>query len=221
MKKILILILVGILSSCSNPTEKEFDKETIKTDLDNLVANKELDKETRREFLLYIWARQETQSMPKGIIYSELLSDYFKFQKCEDLSCIKIKSKVEEIRLEEKRLDFAEKVTIALVEKDVESVPEKGLYFKYQIGLGNKSGKELQGIKVSMTIRDKFNVILQQSDITFENLEKLNDSTYVNFWYVPYDADIDNDQKVRISEMEDLNINFDIENILYKDGSLE
>ena len=84
MKKTLILFVsIFILFSCSNPLEKEFNKDTIKTDLDNLVKDKEIDSLSRKEVLLYIWARQETFSIPKKTTYKEILNDFYNYKKCK------------------------------------------------------------------------------------------------------------------------------------------
>lgn len=197
MKKILLLFIsLFVILSCSNPLEKEFNKDTIKTDLDNLVKNKEIDTLSRKEVLLYIWARQETFSIPKKTTYKEILNDFYNFQKCKDLSCLTLKAKVEQIRIEEHQLDLLEKVNIAVVEKGFYETYEKEPYILYQIGLVNKAKKDLKGLKGTMIIKDQFDELLLSSEITFTELKYLGKNAYTVDWLIPYDASDEKDEKI-------------------------
>lgn len=222
MKKTLILFVsIFILFSCSNPLEKEFNKDTIKTDLDNLVKDKEIDSLSRKEVLLYIWARQETFSIPKKTTYKEILNDFYNYKKCKDLSCLALKAKVEKIRIEEHQLDLLEKVNIAVVEKGFYETFEKEPFISYQIGIINKVKKDVKGLKGIMIIKDQFDELLLTSEITLTELKSLDKKTYTADWLIPYNSSVEKEEKIYNSKLEDLNITFELEKILYKDGSFD
>jgi hypothetical protein len=222
MKKTLILFVsIFIFFSCSNPSEKEFNKDTIKTDLDNLVKDKEIDTLSRKEILLYIWARQETFSIPKKTTYKEIINDFYNYKKCKDLSCLALKTRVEKIRIEEHQFDLLEKVNIAVIEKGFYQTFEKEPFISYKIGVINKVKKDIKGLKGTMIIKDQFDELLLASEITLTELKVLDEKTYTSDWLIPYNSSDEKEEKIYNSKLEDLNISFKLEKILYKDRSFD
>ncbi len=222
MKKrlFLIAILISILS-CSNPIEKEFNKETMFNDLNSLVKSNEIDSLGGKEVELYILARQETFTLPTKIKYKEILSDFITFKKCKDLSCLALRTKVEKVRVEMKTLELATKVTVAVVDKYYYETVSKEPYIFYQLGIGNFTKKEIKGVNGEMIVKDQFGVLLQTSEITTTELKYLKKDTYGSNWLIPYNVNNENHLKILNTKFDDLKIEFNIVKILYKDGTIE
>ena len=222
MNKILLLIAVFIvLISCSNPINKEYNKKTMSTDLDNLVKNNEIDSLGKDELQLYIWARQETFTLPTKIKYKEILSDFISFKKCKDLSCLALKAKVEKIRIEVNSLELGAKVSVAIIDKFYYETVSKEPYILYQLGIGNFTKKEIKGVNGEMIIKDQFGVLLQTSEITTTELKYLKKDFYTSTWLIPYNSYNENQLKILNTKFDDLKVEFNIVKILYKDGTVE
>jgi len=221
MKKIIYLSLLAIsIVSCSNPMNREYNKETVKEDFKAITQEDAATEEEMQVITGWLMRSELSNESVEGKTYAEILDKANDFKREQEELAEKAR-KEEEAKIE--RLNKA--VTVSLYEKVfVASDYNVGRYedylcFKYVIE--NKENKKIKALKFDFDIYNSLGEKLME-DYSISVTEKpVNPSSSVKgdacFNYNNYKSGM---AAVKTATFDNLMFKIKVEKIVYEDGTV-
>jgi hypothetical protein len=220
MKKIVIVAGLIFLTACSNPTSKKYNEATINEDLKEIGESKKWNEKEAGLFAGWlIRAKLKGESL-ENKTYQNILDEAKKFKAEEDALAEKAKKEAEERKQKMKNA-----VTVTIFAKEyVPSNFDAGRledYNLFKYALQNKSSKEIKAAKISFKI---FNALGEQIGDSY-SMDFTDDRIAANTTFkgdaaFDYNQFSNDDKKIASAKFEDLIFDFDVQKVVYTDGSV-
>ncbi|KAB1231648.1 hypothetical protein [Chryseobacterium viscerum] len=220
MKKIVIVASLIFLTACSNPTSKKYNEATITEDLKEIGESKKWNEKEAGLFAGWlIRAKLKGESL-ENKTYQNILDEAKKFKAEEDALAEKAKKEAEERKQKMKNA-----VTVTIFAKEyVPSNFDAGRledYNLFKYALQNKSSKEIKAAKISFKI---FNALGEQIGDSY-SMDFTDDRIAANTTFkgdaaFDYNQFSNDDKKIASAKFEDLIFDFDVQKVVYTDGSV-
>lgn len=213
MRKLLIAMTVLLgLYSCSSPLDKEYNDETVEQDTE---AIRESEKLTDEELGLIAGWIVKSKLQDKDLTnkkYSEILKEAKDFKNEQQELAEKAKKEEKE---KQERLGGA--LTVAMYDKGYREYDYQE-YLTYSFAFENKTQKDIRAFKGIVSIQDLFNSEIKEINLTVDDPISAGEifrATYTT----EYNQFMDEDSRLKGKDMEDLNVVWKPEKIIFKDGS--
>ncbi|MEG0925109.1 hypothetical protein [Chryseobacterium sp.] len=220
MKKILLLCGLVFLTACSNPTSKKYNEATLAEDLKEIGESKKWNEQDAGLFAGWmIRAKLKGESL-ENKTYQVILDEAKKFKAEEEALAAKAKKEAE---VRKQKMKEALIVTIF----DKEYVPsnfEAGRlddYNLFKYAIQNKSTKEIKAAKISFKIFNSLGEQIGDSySMDFTDDRIAGNATFKGDAAFDYNQFSNEDKKIAAAKLEDLSFDFDVQKIVYSDGSI-
>lgn len=219
MKKILLFAILISLSACSNPTSQKYDENKLTEDLTAIKKSNKWSSEDAELFAGWLIRSKLKGEALEEKTYQNILDEAKKYKSEQQALAEKAKKEVEERKVKMKNA-----ITVTIFGKDfAPSNYEAGRiddYNVFQYAIQNKSQKEIKAAKISFKV---FNSLGDQigdgynMDFTDDRIP--GNGTYKNDMAFSYNQFTDSDSKIRNAKFEDLIFDFDVQKIVYSDGT--
>lgn len=220
MKKILVLCGLIFLTSCSNPADKQYNEATMAEDLKEIGASKKWSEQDAGLFAGWlIRAKLKGESL-ENKTYQGILDEAKKFKAEEDALAEKAKREIEARKQKMKNA-----ITVTIFAKEfVPSNFDTGQledYNLFKYAIENKSAKEIKAAKISFKIFNSLGEQVGESygmDFTDDRIP--GNGTFKGDAAFSYNQFSNDDKKIASAKFEDLIFDFDVQKIVYSDGSV-
>lgn len=220
MKKILVLCGLVFLTACSNPTSKKYNEATMAEDLKEIGESKKWNEQDAGLFAGWlIRAKLKGESL-ENKTYQGILDEAKKFKAEEEALAAKAKKEAEV-----RKQKMKEALIVTIFDKeyvpsnfDVGRLDDYNL-FKYAIQ--NKSPKEIKAAKISFKIYNSLGEQIGDSySMDFTDDRIAGNATFKGDAAFDYNQFSNEDKKIAAAKLEDLSFDFDVQKIVYSDGSI-
>jgi len=215
----ILIVTAIVLAGCSDPRNYEVAKLTEE-------QQKEMGKKLNADEggKLAGWMLRNSiggKGIPAGVTVAQAIKQQEEWtvkQKEEEAKAEEIKRRVEAER-KAKQEEFAKLITVALVGKKNSHGEYGRRFISLEIAYENKSGKDIQGVKGVLRLNDIF------GDKIINIRWSYDDGVPANTTRVERNSGIDVNQfkddhmKLWNSDMEKIRATFEVQTIIYKDGS--
>ncbi|EDM43184.1 hypothetical protein SCB49_11934 [unidentified eubacterium SCB49] len=211
-KTILFLVTITFLISCSGPLDKQYNEDTLAEDAKEIKEAGDLSDEDAQIMAGWIVRAKMTDEKLEGKTYSEILNEAKDYKKEQE--ALAEKAKLEE---EEKRQRLGSALTVAMYDKGSEKYDYQE-YLTYSLAFENKTDKEIRAFKGSISIQDLFETEIKTISLTIDDPIKAGE-TFKGTYTTDYNQFKDEDIRLKNKDMDDLNIVWTPEKIIFSDGS--
>ncbi|PWN67452.1 hypothetical protein [Chryseobacterium oncorhynchi] len=220
MKKILVLCGLVFLTACSNPTSKKYNEATMAEDLKEIGESKKWNEQDAGLFAGWlIRAKLKGESL-ENKTYQGILDEAKKFKAEKEALAAKAKKEAEV-----RKQKMKEALIVTIFDKeyvpsnfDVGRLDDYNL-FKYAIQ--NKSPKEIKAAKISFKIYNSLGEQIGDSySMDFTDDRIAGNATFKGDAAFDYNQFSNEDKKIAAAKLEDLSFDFDVQKIVYSDGSI-
>ncbi|UOE39698.1 hypothetical protein [Chryseobacterium oryzae] len=220
MRKIILGAAIIVLASCSNPTNKKYNEKTMSEDLKEIAESKKWSEEDSGLFAGWLLRAKFKGESLESKSYQDILDEAKKYKAEEEVLAEKAKKEAEARKQKMKNA-----ITVTIFGKGfVKSDWEKGItddYNLFDYAIENKSGKEVKAAKIKFRIYNSLGDQLGDDyimDFTDDRIAPRG--RYQNQAAFSYNQFKDDDAKIASAKFEDLIFDFDVEKIVYSDGSV-
>lgn len=219
MKKLLLIAGLFLLASCSNPTSKKYNEATMAEDLKEIGESKKWNEQDAALFAGWLIRSKFKGESLENKTYQGILDEAKKYKSEQEVLAEKAKKEIEERKVKMKNA-----ITVTIFGKDfAPSNYEAGRlddYNVFKFAIQNRSPKEIKAAKISFKV---FNSLGDQIgngySMDFTDDRIAGNSTFKNDMAFSYNQFTDSDSKIRYAKFEDLIFEFDVEKIVYSDGT--
>lgn len=212
MKKVLLLLFLIGLASCSGPLDKKYNEATLAEDGKEIKESGKLSDEDAQIMAGWIVRAKLKGEDLEDKTYSEILEEAKNYQKQQEELAIKAKQEEEE---KKERLGAA--LTVALYNKGYEEYDYKD-YLTYSFAFENKTDKDIRAFKGSISINDLFDSEIKTINLTIDDpimAGEIFKGTYTS----DYNQFRDEDSRLKNKDMADLKVVWTPEKIIFADGT--
>lgn len=212
------LLCAALLGGCSDP--KNY-KATSLTEKQRDELLKKLTNEERSDFAAWMLRHAMSGKTPAPeTTVAQALAEQDAWrtqQKAEEAKEEALKQKVEAERAA-KRAEFAKLITIAVTGKKNSENEYGQQYVSFSLAYENKSEKDIRGVKGVIRVANLFGDKIFNGSWTFDNGLPGKQSTVESGSY-EINRFIDTHQKLWETDFEKMKVTFDVQTILFKDGT--
>lgn len=217
MKKLILLIILSLVISCSSSLNKKFNEDTSKEDFTAI--------------------KSEIDSSQFFLLARTMLRLKIQEKKLEDMTYKEILEKGEEWKIEEEerqkeQKELAEKARIEaeikakkLTESVIVSCYEKGFtkynyedYITYKFIIHNKSDKNIRAVKGSLTFYNLFDEQIKSLNLVYDQIIKAKEKVTYNAT-TDYNQFRDSDKDLKNKNLEDMKVKWFPEKVIFEDGT--
>lgn len=209
-----------VLASCSNPADRKYNETTMSEDLKDIAESKDWNESDAGLFAGWLMRAKFKGESLDSKTYQDILDEAKKYKAEEDALAEKAKKDAE---VRKQKMKNA--ITVTIFGKDfIKSDWEKGVTDDYNVfdyAIENKSGKEIKAAKIKFKIYNSLGDQLGDDfvmDFTDDRIAA--GARYQNQAGFSYNQFKDDDTKIASAKFEDLMFDFDVEKIVYSDGSV-
>lgn len=220
--KLLLVVIAFLLIGCQNVRDAELSK---LTDDQKASLDKKLNGEETRLLMGYMMRQGMSQAFggkgaPEGITVRQAIQeqrDFLEKEKQEEAKAEELKKKIEAER-KAKQEEFAQLLSEAFVSKKNVEGEFGQRYAAMEMALENKTDKDIQGVKGVLKITDIFGDPIRNIGFSYDGGIAAKKTAI-------YKGSIDinqfdkKDMKFFNTDFDKLKASFDIETIIYKDGT--
>lgn len=219
MKKLLFIAGLFLLASCSNPTSKKYNEATMVEDLKEIAGSKKWNEQDATLFAGWLMRSKFKGESLENKTYQGILDEAKKYKADEEVLAEKARKEVEERKQKMKNA-----ITVTIYGKEfLPSNYDAGRLEDYNVfkyAIQNKSPKEIKAAKISFKVFNQLGDQIGDSfSMDFTDNRIAGNSSFKKdaaFSYNQFDND---DSKIANAKFEDLIFEFDIEKIVYSDGT--
>ena len=220
MKKLLLIAGLFLLASCSNPTSKKYNESTMAEDLKEIGASKKWTDEDAGLFAGWLFRSKLKGESLENKTYQNILDEAKKFKADEEVLAEKARKEAEERKLKMKNA-----ITVTIFGKDfLPSNYETGRYEDYTVfeyAIQNKSPKEIKAAKINFKVFNQLgDQIGKGYNMDFTDNRIAGNGTYKSDVAFSYNQFSNDDSKIASAKLEDLIFDFDVQKIVYSDGTI-
>lgn len=219
MKKLLFFAGLSLLVSCSDPTSKNYNEAKMAEDLNEIGESKKWNEEDATLFAGWLIRSKFKGESLENKTYQDILDEAKKFKADEELLAEKSRKEAEERK---QKMKNAMTVTIYAKEflpsnYDAGRIDDYNV-FKYAIQ--NKSIKEIKAAKISFKVYNQLgDQIGEGYNMDFTDNRIPANSSFKNDAAFSYNQFSNDDTKIANAKFEDLIFDFDVQKIVYSDGT--
>jgi len=211
-KTFFTIILLILVSGCSNPLNKKYNDKTLEEDAKAIKESKQLADSDVQLLAAYIVNSKLSGDNINNMTYNEILTKA-KAMQAEQKELAEKATKEEE----EKRQRLGTAINVALFDigyykEDYED------YIYYKMAFENKSGKDIKAVKGTLQITDLFGTEIKTLNIVFDDgvkANEINKTTYTT----DYNQFMDDDKSLRSKTINEIKTIWTPEKIIFADGT--
>ena len=219
MKKLLFIVGLCLLS-CSNPTNRKYDESKLTEDIKAISESKKWSSDDASLFAGWLIKAKFTGQSLENKTYQEILEDAKKFKDEQKALADKVKKEAEA-----RKQKMKSAITVTIYAKDfIKSDWERGISDDYNVlkyAIDNKSSKEIRAAKISFKI---YNVLGDEIgdgySMDFTDGRIAPHTIFQNTAGFSYNQFKEEDTRLANAKLEDLSFDFDVQKIVYSDGSV-
>jgi len=224
MKRFVLLVFViSLLLSCSNPLSKVYTEENFLLDMAEIKESK--GEESVKLITSYVMMQtlktsfnDESEDVLAGKTYKELLEDAenykIELQRKEEEE--KMLALEEEKRKKEVSLKISESLTFALTEKGFNEYKYQE-YLTFTFTFKNKTNREILGVKGIVTFFDIFDDEIKKLRLSYD--EGIRGGQTINYFaQTDYNQFISEDIKLKNTDLSKLKVVWEPQQLIFNDG---
>ncbi|AZA76904.1 hypothetical protein EG347_04960 [Chryseobacterium sp. G0186] len=222
MKKIIAICGLGLvlLTACSNPTNKKYNEATMAEDLKEIGESKKWSEQDAGLFAGWLIKSKLKGESLENKTYQGILDEAKKFKAEEEALAEKAKKEAEA-----RKQKMKEALIVTIFDKEyVPSNFDAGRlddYNLFKYAIQNKSAKEIKAAKISFKIFNSLGEQIGDSySMDFTDDRIAGNSTFKGDAAFDYNQFSNEDKKIANAKLEDLSFDFDVQKIVYSDGSV-
>lgn len=220
MKKALYLtLLASVLFACSNPMNKEFNKDEWLIDMQTIRKEGKADT-TQIELLAGYIMSSAFQEIPlDGKTYGQLLeeAEAKEFEREAERERQRILEEEARAEKEAKMKQLRETVEVGLVDKGYREI-SYDQYLTYEFVFRNNSDKDIRGFNGTLVFNDIFGETIKRIRISYdEGIEARGKTNYSAS--TEYNRYMSEDSKLRNKDLEDIVMEWEPATIIFTDGT--
>ncbi|MFD2890883.1 hypothetical protein ACFS5J_02525 [Flavobacterium chuncheonense] len=215
--KVLFIVVITSLLSCSSPIDKKFNEETVKEDIEAIKGR--IDSTDLQLLMGSIISLKFQEKKLEDMTYADILDNGKKLKEEQDKFEAEQKiiaeeaAKKEAIRLQ--RLN--EVIMVSCFEKGFAKYDYED-YITYKFVIKNKSNKNVRALKGNITFTNLFDDEISSLNFVYdESIEAGTTATWNA--QTDYNQFKDEDQLLKNKELKDLKVIWKPETIIFEDGT--
>jgi hypothetical protein len=211
-KAFLFLTIIGLVTSCSRPLNKNYNEDTLAEDGKAIKESGKLSNEEAQIMAGWIVMSKLKGESLEGKTYGDILEEAKEYkQEQEELA---LKAKQED---ENKRQRLGSALTVALYDKGYEKYDYED-YLTYSLVFENKTNKDIRAFKGSISINDLFDDEIKSINLTIDD-PIIAGETFKGTYTTDYNQFSDEDKRLKSKNLADLKVVWTPEKIIFEDGS--
>ncbi len=219
MKKILLFAILISLCACSNPTSQKYNESKLTEDLTAIKKSEKWTSEDAELFAGWLLRSKLKGEALENKTYQNILDEAKKFKADEEVLAEKARKEVADRKQKMKNA-----ITVTIFGKEfVPSNYEAGRMDDYNVfkyAIQNKSDKEIKAAKISFKVYNSLgDQIGKGYNMDFTDDRIPANGTIKNDAAFSYNQFINDDSKIASAKFEDLIFDFDVQKIVYSDGT--
>lgn len=221
-KSLILVAIAFLLMGCRDIRDAELSK---LTDDQRTSLDKKLNGEETRLLMGYMMRQGMSQAFggkgaPDGITVKQAIKeqrDYLEKEKQEEAKAAELKKKIEAER-KAMQEEFAQLLSAVVVSKKTSESEFGQKYVRLEMAFENKTDKDIQGVKGTLKIADIFGDLIKNTSFSYDSgIAAKKTAIYKGSLNV--NRFEDKDLKLYTTDFDKLKTSFEIETIIYKDGT--